>query len=137
MAAHELSSSKSTRNSDTRLSFDSTPRVRVATSARRMSQRVSRMSIRVRIVSELGFEMLGLASSRSAVCWMLFLESSRLFCSFSTSCEKTVHHLANRQTLSNKLYPGKAHLSAITNTISGVELWVVAVYYNVQVGWLV
>ena len=42
------------------------------------------------MVSELGFEMFGFAKRRSPVCWMLFLESSRLFCSFSTSYEAKV-----------------------------------------------
>lgn len=91
--AHELSFSRSPRNSDTRLSLDSTPRVRVATSARRMSQRVSRISSLVLMVSELGLERVGLDRSRSAVCWMLFFESSLLFCSCWTPCGGKHHSI--------------------------------------------
>lgn len=40
------------------------------------------------MVSELGFEMFGFDRRRSPVCWILFLESSLLFCSFSTSYEE-------------------------------------------------
>ena len=90
--AHELSSSRSPRNSDTRLSLDSTPRVRVAISARRMSQRVRRMSSLALMVSELGLEIAGLTRSLFAVCWMLFFVSSLSFCSLWTPCKKPTHH---------------------------------------------
>lgn len=70
------------------------------------------------MVSELGFEMFGFARRRSPVCWMLFLESSLLFCSFSTSYEaKGLSSQKQKKKMSATILPQKEILAGAWNLL--------------------